>query len=92
MLSAKARAAGTAPKNNRQVELYRGGSLTSREILQQEIGELLFSLEFPVGQEIRQLGWLLFERQLRRYVGLRVPPKWLSEPLQSTISRQGMSG
>jgi hypothetical protein len=38
--------------------------------LKQEIGELLFSLEFPLGQELHQVGWGLFERLLRRYVDL----------------------
>jgi hypothetical protein len=39
-------------------------------ILKSEIGILLFCLQFPVGQELSQVGWELFERLLRRYVDL----------------------
>lgn len=60
--------------------------------LKSEIGTLLFCLQFPVGPELSQAGWVLFERLLRRHIGLGVPPKCLSEPLQSTISMQGVSG
>ena len=70
MLMKKAGAADTAPKNNRQLELYRRGLTMSRKNLKHEIGELLFCLELPVGQELTQIGWALFERLLRCYVDL----------------------
>ena len=70
MLSAQKGAAPTAPKCNRQDESYRNGVLVSSKNLKYEIGELLFCLELPVGPGLSQVGWALFERLLRRYVGL----------------------
>ena len=93
MLSKKQGAAAptTARMIKHRTESYESGMLTSREILQQDIGELLFCLQIPIG-ELSQTGWALFERLLRRYMGLKCASGCLSEPLQSTISRQGVSG
>lgn len=86
MLSAKERAADTAPKNNRQIGSYRSGLLTSNKNLKQEIGELLWSLQFPLSKELSQIGWMLFEQSLRRYVDLRLIPQSLPERPGSTKS------
>lgn len=94
MLRKKQRAAvaATAQTIEHQSKSYRNDLLTSSRNLQQDIGELLFCLEFPVGNELRQLGWMLFERLLRRHMGLVVLPKSVSEPLESTNTRQGVFG
>jgi len=81
----------TAQTIEHRTESYRSDLLPSSNNSKSDIGELLWSLQFPVG-ELQQIGWGLFERLLRRHIGLGVPPKCLSEPLQSTISRQGVSG
>ena len=54
----------------------------SESSLKSEIGTLLLCLQFPIGKELSQIGWVLFERLLRRYVGLRI----------SQRARQGHSG
>ena len=53
--------------------------------LKSEVGELLWCLEFPLGKELAQSGWQLFERLLRRYVDLRPLPHSGPEPSQATI-------
>ncbi len=40
--------------------------------LKLEIGELLFCLEFPIGQRMRSNGWRLLEKMLRSYVDLQI--------------------
>lgn len=64
---------GGSPKqtarNKQQRKSYRWPIPPSR--LKSEIGTLLLCLQFPVGHEVSQIGWTLFERMLRRYVGLR---------------------
>jgi hypothetical protein len=67
-------------------------TLMSRENLKCEVGELLFCLELPIGCEFRQLGWALFERLLRRYVGLNYTSKGVSEPLESSNVDRRVSG
>ena len=57
-----------AGKNHSQRRTYRKAAPLSS--LKSEIGELLFCLEFPIGQELTQVGWGLFERWLRQYVDL----------------------
>lgn len=91
MLGAKERAAGTAPKNNLHVESYPNSTQESSKNIKQDIGELLWCLQFPVG-ELSQVGWALFERLLRRHVALNYTSKCLSEPLESTNTLQGVSG
>jgi len=92
MLSAKERAAGTAPKSNRQVESYRSVVLASRKNPKDDIGELLWGLQFSVGSELQQIGWGLFEKLLRLYMGLGVPPQSAHKHVESTISPQRLSG
>ena len=83
------RADGTARNKLHSKPYPKAAPMSS---LQSEIGILLLCLQFPIGPELSQAGWVLFERLLRRHIGLGVPPKRLSEPLQSTISMQGVSG
>ncbi len=61
-------AEATAQDYNRQKISYRTCELKSRKNLKREIGELLFCLEFPLGKELRQLGWGLLERLLYRHI------------------------
>jgi hypothetical protein len=61
-------AKATAQNCNRQNELYRTFEPKSSRKLKQEVGELLFCLEFPVGWQLRQFGWGLLERLLCRYI------------------------
>lgn len=70
-MKTKKAAAGTAAKKSKlQIELYQKSKPLSS--LQSEIGTLLLCLQFPLGQELSRIGWVLFERLLRRYVGLRI--------------------
>ena len=71
--------------------IYQKEYAKSSRNLRYEIGELLWCLQFPLG-EMSQVGWGLFERMLRRYISLKRASKCLSEPLESTISGQGVSG
>ena len=68
MLRQKERAAGAAPKSELRFKSYRGHALQSTGNLKYDIGKLLFCLQFPIGQELSQVGWGLLERLLRRYV------------------------
>jgi hypothetical protein len=65
---------GGSPKqtasNNQLTKAYpKAESLSS---LKSEIGILLLCLQFPIGHEVSQIGWTLFERLLRRYVRRRI--------------------
>lgn len=79
----RAAAPTTAPQSQLQIASYQKPAPESS--LKSEIGELLWCLEFPVGQELAQSGWKLFERLLRLYVDLRLLPHSRPEPSQSTI-------
>ena len=70
MLIATKRAAAqrTAPKYCTIDKSYK--IPTSPSILKSDIGILLLCLQFPIEPELRQIGWGLFERLLRRYIGL----------------------
>jgi hypothetical protein len=46
--------------------------------LKSEIGILLLCLQFPIGHEVSQIGWMLFERLLCRYIGQRIPQSALA--------------
>lgn len=72
MLAQKERAAGAAPGQQVQAQVYKQSEAVSNQSLREQIGELLFSLEFPVSREVSELGWRLFERLLRRYISLRI--------------------
>jgi len=85
----KKAAAGTAAKQKkRHSKAYIKNPPMSSNNSKSDIGELLWSLQFSVGFELQQIGWGLVERLLRRHIGLVVPPKCPSEPLQSTFSRR----
>ncbi len=81
----------TTPSTNQLKVKYQKQPATSSRNLKHDMGELLWSLQFPVG-ELSQTGWKLFERLLRRYVGLVVPHQSVSEQAGTTISPQGVSG
>lgn len=70
MLAQKTGAAPTAPKRNRRVKPYRRCVLTSRTKIKDDLGELLWSLQFEVDGELEQRGWEALERLLRRYIGV----------------------
>lgn len=59
MLSAKAGAAPTAPKNNQQMEAYQTCEPVS--ILKFQIGTLLLALQGPLSREQRKTGYRLLE-------------------------------
>jgi hypothetical protein len=59
--------------------------------LKQEIGTLLLCLQFPVG-ELRQVGWGLFERMLKRYIALYYTSKGVSGPSESSNVGKRVSG
>jgi len=67
----RAAAPTTAPKHYLQSELYQKSEPLSS--LKSEIGILLFCLQFPIGHEASRIGWMLFERLLRRYISQRIP-------------------
>ena len=72
MLSTKEGAACTAPNDIRQNKSYR--SRLTESSLKLEIGELLFCLQFPVGRELRHIGWRLLEQLICRraeHIGVR---------------------
>ena len=79
------------PSTNQLKIKYQKESAKSSRNLRNEIGELLWCLQFPVG-ELSQVGWGLLERMLRRHVALNYTSKRLSEPLESTNTLQGVSG
>ena len=67
------KAAGlTAAIQNEQHKSYQGMITMSTEIPKKKIGELLFCLEFPIGKEISQVGWGLFEVLLPQYIELKL--------------------
>lgn len=66
--SKEAAARTTTSKRHRQKESYPICIAESRGNLRNDIGEILFCLEFPLGRELSQRGWRLFERWLRRYM------------------------
>ena len=72
MLSKKQGAAVGATAHNikDQVELYRNDIIRSSTNFKNDIGELLWSLQFSVGDELEQIGWGLFEHKLREYADL----------------------
>ena len=69
--SEEAAARTTTSKNDLHKELYPVCIAESRGNLQNDIGEILFCLEFPLGHELSRLGWRLFERSLRRYMDFK---------------------
>jgi hypothetical protein len=72
-MKTKKAAAGTAAGNSKQQnKAYPSAESLSSRNLRQEIGILLLCLQFPVGRELSQIGWTLFERLLRRYVSRRI--------------------
>lgn len=73
---------GTAKDKLRSTSYLRTTSM-SRANLKEQIGELLFCLEFPVGKELSRIGWGLFERQLRQYVDLRLPSQSIPDAPES---------
>ena len=58
----------TAQTSKQQCRSYPNRARESRENLKHEIAELLFCLELPVGHELSQVGWVLFEWRLRQYI------------------------
>jgi hypothetical protein len=92
MKTKKAAAVTAAGDSKQRNEAYPSAESLSRRNLRQEIGILLLCLQFPVGQDVSQIGWTLFERLLRRYMGLKCASKCLSEPSESSNARQGVSG
>jgi len=75
-LKTKKATAGTAAmKSKLRIEHYQKSKRLSS--LQAEIGTLLLCLQFPLGQEVSQIGWALFERLLRRYIRLRISQRAL---------------
>ena len=57
-----------AGKNYLHRKAYPNSDSQSR--LKFEIGEILFCLQFPIGQPLSRIGWVIFERRLRQYVDL----------------------
>jgi len=76
----------TASKTKFKNTPYNKTALLSS--LRAEIGTLLLFLQFPVGQELSQVGWTLFERLLRRYIDCRVLPQGASEQPQAKNSER----
>ena len=81
-----------APKYDSHAKAYPNDPPLSSENLKSEIGELLWCLEFPLGKELAQSGWKLFERLLRRYMNLNVshnpPERRLTRPGMANISQK----
>lgn len=61
----------TAEKTDLHKTSYKKAATLSIN-LKQEIGELLFCLQFPVEQRFSWIGWGIFEKMLRQYVDLRI--------------------
>ena len=74
------------------INYTKSGAPKSSRNIRHEIGELLWCLQFPIGQELSQIGWGLLERMLHRYIALNYTSKRLSEPLETAISGRGVSG
>ncbi len=75
MIVEKGTAAHLSQQAADQTKLLKESYLNSASLssnLKREIGELLFCLEFPVGQELCCIGWGIFEKMLRQYVDLRI--------------------
>jgi hypothetical protein len=70
MLAQKTGAAPTAPKPKRQGKSYNRYVLKSSTKIKDDIGELLWSLQFSVDGELEERGWQALERLLRRYIGI----------------------
>jgi hypothetical protein len=71
-MKTKKAAAGTAAgKSKLQIRSYQKSEPLSN--IKSEIGVLLLCLQFPIGREVSQIGWMLFERLLCRYIGQRTP-------------------
>jgi hypothetical protein len=70
MKSKKATELPVAVKSKLQIRPYHMSEPLSS--LKSEIVIILLCLQFPVGHELSQIGWMLFERLLRRYVDLRI--------------------
>ena len=71
MLAQKGGVAGAAPHDNQHDKSYRSSEVQSSRSLKQQIGTLLYCLQFPVGSELSHTGWGLLERLLRRYVAAK---------------------
>lgn len=72
MKTKKASAGTLAERNKRQKTSYLRATTMSTENLKEHIGELLFCLELPMGQNLKWMGWEILENMLRRYVDLRI--------------------
>jgi hypothetical protein len=66
----KTGAAPTTPKRKHQSKTYRRYELRSRTKIKDDIGELLWSLQFSIEGDLEQAGWQTLERLLRRYIGV----------------------
>lgn len=64
----KASAGTLAEGKELQGKSYQGIITLSTENLKEQIGELLFCLELPVGKELCQIGWSLFKILLLQYI------------------------
>jgi hypothetical protein len=71
MKSKKATELPAAVKSKIQIRPYHMSEPLSS--IKSEIGVLLLCLQFPIGREVSQIGWMLFERLLCRYIGQRTP-------------------
>ena len=83
----------TALKQYLQDKSYR--EAMSPSSLKSEIGILLLCLQFPVGRELSQIGWMLLERLLRSYIGHRISQSGFygrSGCAESANARQPVSG
>jgi len=60
----------TAPKPNQRRKSYNRYVLKSSTKIKDNLGELLWSLQFEVDGELEQRGWETLERLLRRYIGI----------------------
>jgi len=67
----KAAAPTTAPKNNQPNKDYSISNEQSSEKLKEQLGEVLFYLQTPLGRKQRTVYWNIFENMLREYSGLR---------------------
>ena len=70
MKTKKAVAGTTAKHIKRHNKPYPKTEARSRANLKQEVGELAFYLQFPIGQDLGHFGWELLERRLREYINL----------------------
>jgi len=66
----RAAAPTTAPKPKQRRKLYNRYVLKARTKSKDDLGELLWSLQFSVDGELEQAGWQVLERLLRRYIGI----------------------